>query len=374
MDKIQEDGKSIAYRLGNLLKGSNEFLGVAIGIFTSIVFILSQLDKIDGIGNKELLIAMDLLNILVLAIALVSIKSSALGIAGNEISKLKKHLFLNDEIQVGKIRERSNELVRQLVYCIRWFSIILGMFYLLQLITDITLSGLDGEIQETLKNTESILDLISSSMYHKVESSKYLTIEIFTNATNLFSAAYLFLAFQVLFLITIDDDNKTWRLKSYVPFSIALVITIANVILFFCGINNNKLSNISHAVRLAGGVYNGLAMLLLFSRFIAMEYFFQKAKKNWQRNFYFYGIVIVLPLYVIAQPMYGVFNATETGESAVLFKSIVFLVCFWGKLFFLLFIYTMLKKKWIHTYLFVGLTQKDTLSNISKDLEDVDDL
>jgi hypothetical protein len=72
--------------------------------------------------------------------------------------------------------------------------------------------------------------------------------------------------------------------------------------------------------------------------------------------------------------MYGVFNAVEIGESAVLFKSIVFLICFWGKLVFFLFLYTMLNKRWIHTYLFLAVSQKDTISNISKALKDVEDL
>jgi hypothetical protein len=105
-----------------------------------------------------------------------------------------------------------------------------------------------------------------------------------------------------------------------------------------------------------------------------MEYFFKNSSNWWQRNFYFYGTIIVLPLYVVAQPLYGLFNAIEIGKSPELFKSVVFLICFWGKLVFLLFIFTMLTKKWIHSYLFMVLSQEETLLKISKDLRDVEDL
>lgn len=363
-------------RISKWIKNSNELLGLIVGIVTSVIFLLSKFGKIESIGEEQLLLGVDFLNIAVLVIALTSIKAVELGIADNEIGKLKQRLPLNNEAELETLRGRVNELVKQLVYCVRWFAIILGMFYLLQVITDFTLSRLEDEIKITLnhESSTSIIELMAGNLPCKVEAAKYLALEIFTNATNLFSASYLFLAFQVLFLVTIDTDNKTWRLKSYIPVSIAVAITIANVIVFLVGLNGNTLSNLSHMIRLMGGIYNGLAMLLLFSRFISMEYFFQNSAQSWQRNFYFYGTVIGLPLYVIAQPMYGVFNAVEIGESAVLFKSLVFLVCFWGKLVFLLFIFTMLKKRWIHTYIFIALTQKDTLSHISKDLGDVDDL
>jgi hypothetical protein len=354
------------------IKVSNELLGLVVGIITSITFILTKIRAIQ-LDDLQLLLSVDILNIVVLAIALIAIKSTVLNINSKEFHKFIKHLNLATEEEGHRILTRVNELINQLVYSIRWFIIILGTFYLLQLFVDTTQEPYEN-LKHTISSNFSILQLLGNGIKNGVTSSGYLTLEILTNATNLFSASYLFLAFQVLFLVTIDDDNKTWRLKSYIPISIAFFIMLCNIVFFIIGFFGAYLSSISHIIRLIGGIYNGIAMLLLFSRFISMEYFFQNSRKNWQRNFYFYGTIIILPLYVVAQPLYGLFNAVEVGQGASLFKSIVFLICFWGKLVFLLFVYTVLSKKWIHAYLFMVLSQKDTLTKISIDLNEVDDL
>jgi len=355
-----------------LLKNNDEVLGLFVGILTSLTFILTKVGQIH-LTDLELLVGVDILNIAVLAIALVSIKGVPLTIESMEFNKLISLLNLKTESDGKRILTRVNELIKQLVYSIKWFIIILSAFYLLQLFVDTTQQPYE-KLKETINSNYSILKLLSKGAENDISSSEFLFLEILTNSTNLFSGAYLFLAFQVLFLVTIEDDNKTWKLKKYVPLSIAFLITLANVAFFVTGFFGAHLSSVSHIIRLIGGIYNGIAMLLLFSRFISMEYFFQNSKKTWQRNFYFYGTVIALPLYVVAQPLYGLFNAVEVGEGATLFKSIVFLICFWGKLVFLLFVFAMLNKKWIHAYLFMVLSQQDTLTNISIDLSDVDDL
>jgi len=360
----------------SVLKENNELLGCIVGLITSFIFLGTQLNKIDGLDPIDLLKGIDLLNIFVILCALSAIKCVSLEIDGKEMSKLSTTLALSGK-EGESITLRVNEIVRQLVYCVRWFALILGLFYLLQLFTDATITQDEKDIKYTLSGSYNVIELIQSELPFKIHAIRYLVTETFTNAANLFSAAYLFLAFQVLFLVTVDKDNRTWRMKGWIPMSVAMLIMVANILFFLDGDSLNSrttLANISHMIRLTGGIYNGLAMLLLFSRFISMEYFFQNSSRSWQRNFYFYGTVIGLPLYVLAQPMYGIFNAVEIGESAVLFKSFVFLVCFWGKLVFFLFIFTMLDKKWIHAYLFISLTQRDTVSKVSKSLKEVEDL
>ncbi|HEY5771005.1 MAG TPA: hypothetical protein VIS75_00200 [Chitinophagaceae bacterium] len=359
--------------ISQFLKDNDELLGVIIGIFTSVTFIWKQAGGLKSLENRDFLAIIDLLNIGVLFLALLAIKNVPLTIASKEFQKLSNRLGLKTDSEGVKIQERVNELARQLVYCIRWFAIILGMFYLLQLYGDTTQDPYEN-LKATINSNSSLLELLANGDAISLSSAEFLGIEIFTNATNLFSASYLFIAFQVLFLVTLQKDNKTWILKSYLPISIAVLLTIANIVFFISGFFDVKLSHISHFIRLLGGIYNGVAMLLLFSRFISMEYFFQNSRQNWQRNFYFFGTIIFLPMYVVAQPLYGLFNAVEIGQSAILFKSIVFLVCFWGKLVFLLFVYTMLNKRWIHAYLFMVVSQKDTLKDISTDLNDVADL
>ena len=364
------------------LKSGNEILGILIGIATSVTLILKQFNY-SILADDQFLIAVDILNIFVLLLALSYIQPTALSIEASEFSKLKRHLKLNAEDDYKAISIRVNSLIKQLVSCIRWFIIILGFFYMLQLFTDYQPVKYKCDetskecVEEVIKdkNNPDMVYLLSSECKNPfcLQSAKYLSVEILTNSTNLFSASYLFIAFQVLFLVTLEDDNKTWKLKSYISIAVALLITGLNILCFIWGIKGESLLTISHIMRLAGGVYNGMAMFLLFSRFISMEYFFKSSNSGWQRNFYLYGTVVVLPLYVISQPLYGLFNAVEIGKSPELFKAIVFLICFWGKLVFLLFIFTMLTKKWIHSYLFMVLSQKDSLLNISRDLSDVDD-
>lgn len=352
---------------------SKEILATIIGISAAIVTILTQVKDLgDFIDKKSVLIGIDILNIIILAIALFSIKAVKLNIHAKEYVSLKKLLIFSSKEKPEDILERVNNIVKQLVDCIFWFLIILGIFYALQCLMDITTEY--ETFKEVIKASKSILHLLSYENSHCLNAAKYTTLEFFTNSTNLFSAAYLILAFQVLFLVTLENDNKTWKLKKSIPFAIAVIITIANAVFFAAGFLNVDLASISHIMRLIGGIYNGVAMFLLFSRFIAMEFFFQNSKNNWQKNFYFFGIVFILPMYVVAQPLYGLFNALEVTISAEIFKTIVFLVCFWGKLVFVLFLYTMLTKKWIHSYLFLVLSQKDSLTQISLELADVDDL
>lgn len=368
--------KPLSDRIKKFWNEGTELIAVITGIVSTIFVLLNNLGKVNDY-KPEILVGIDLLNIVVLLIALVSIKPIRLEInKGDELKKLKSHLLLNDESVIEDTRNRVNAIVRQLIYCIYWFSVILILFYLVQIYIDLQLTESDQNIKKALVNSNDLFQLITGKSQHKAEAAKFISVEVITNALNVLSAAFLFIAFQVLFVVTIDSDNKTWQLKwiGILPISIAFTIIGANILMVLCGANGQNLSHLSHVIRLIGGIFNGVAMFLLFSRFISMEYFFQRSKQKWQRNFYFYGTIIGLPLYVMAQPLYGLFNAVEFSADAAIFKSFVFLVCFWGKVVFLLFIFTMVNKKWMHSYLFIVLTQKDTVSRLSKELNDVQDL
>jgi len=351
------------------LKKNGELLGLIVGIISSIIYILNTVFKIQLINNNQLVMGFEVLNLLVLLIALLSIKDYELSVTHKEVMKLKELLSINNNDDINTILQRVNGLVKQLMYCVRWFAIILGIFYLLQLFIDFTHLSYDSTIDKMPDNIgKGLWDLFQSVGNKFIGNAKYLSVEVLTNVTNLFSAAFLFLAFQVLFSVTLEPDNKTWRLKSYKPNSIAILIITANILFIINGIPGVALSDVDVVIGLACGIYNGVAMLLLFSRFISMEYFFQHSSAQWQRTFYLYGTVIVLPLYVVAQPLYGLL------DKDTLFKSIVFLICFWGKLVFLLFIFTMLKKRWMQSYLFMAISQKDTLRKISDDIGGVENL
>ena len=147
---------------------------------------------------------------------------------------------------------------------------------------------IDGrDTNNVLKECYSWTEVMAASQVHSktglLNSSvaRFLLDDFLSNTFNLISAAFLFIGFQVLYMATLGSDNRTSLINYFVPFSIAALIIMWNIISVFIGFEHN-IANINlyvstHMVRLAGGIYNGVAMSLLFSRFIAMEYFFKEA-------------------------------------------------------------------------------------------------
>ncbi|MEM6718675.1 MAG: hypothetical protein AAF611_05155 [Bacteroidota bacterium] len=355
------------------LKKNDEFLGTLVAIITSLLFIYNTFSQASPIGKSNFLIITDILNLVVLFVALFAIRNQKLTIESAEFTELLPILNCTEEVVKGK-QERINELIFQLIKSIKWFILVLSGFYFLQLFLDYTLIENTDTIIKSMENKKTMYDLFSvSSTITEAESldaASFLSLEFLMNTTNLFSAALLFTAFQVLFVKTIRDDNKTWNINNQIPLAVAIAITILNLVVYFVplGYDLNVKSNV---IRLLGGLYNGIAMTLLFSRFISMEFFFQKATKSFERNFYFYGITFFLPLYIVVQPMYGLFYSLDS-DTTILFKSVIFLSCFFGKMVFLFFVFTMINKKWIHAYLLVSLTSNRTIELIAEKIKDVD--
>ncbi len=363
-------------RIVKFLKQNDEILGIIVGIITSVAVIIKTIDK-TNLQNLNINLLTDAINIGILILALIFIKGIPLYVSEAENAKICKNFKLTKESFNAKV-VRTNSLINQLASSIRWFALILLGFYCLQFFMDISLMDKYDAFEKSLLENKSIFELLKSTPQNTqwnldLLAAKFLGIEILTNAANLFSATFLFTAFLVLFGITLESDNKTWQIKNQIPMSIAIAITLINIVFFIVGIDFFNLKETSTSIRLLGGLYNGIAMALLFSRFISMEYYFQHSKRNFERAFYYYGITIGLPLYVVVQPLYALFNAVDL-EAASIFKSIVFLICFWGKLVFLFFMYTMLNKKWVHSYILLNLIENENLEKLSIDLDDVDQL
>lgn len=360
----------------NFLKQNDEILGIIVGIITSLAVIIKTVDK-SNLQNININLLTDGINIGILILALIFIKGKPLFVKDSEAKKICTNFNLSPKKFNSKII-RTNSLINQLSSAVRWFAIVLLVFYCLQFFMDFSLMDRYNDFESSLKENNSILELLKQEPKNlqwnlDLYAAKFLGIEILTNSANLFSATFLFTAFLVLFSVTLESDNKTWQIKNQIPMFIAIVITVLNVVFFIVGIEVFNLKETSTSIRLLGGLYNGIAMALLFSRFISMEYYFQHSTRNFERAFYYYGITIGLPLYVVVQPLYALFNAVDL-EAAAIFKSIVFLICFWGKLVFLFFIYTMLNKKWIHSYILLNLIENDNLEKLSIELEDVEKL
>jgi len=224
----------------------------------------------------------------------------------------------------------------------------------------------------TLERRNNLIE----SMYSRHEDDlldrfamRYLVVEFVENAFNLFSAAFLFIAFQVLFIVTLSKDNAVSQINYWLPFSIAGAILLINFLGIMIGIGVMPLSSISHLVRLLSGVFNGVGMMLLFARFISIEFFYTK-KSGFKRGFYYVGTIFILPLYATAQPLYGIFDLDDKDiGNALLLKAVILLICFIGKLFLFLFIMLILENEWLHKYFYWILLERDSMDNVAATIE-----
>lgn len=179
---------------------------------------------------------------------------------------------------------------------------------------------------------------------------------------NFISSVFLYLAFKVLYDQTLDESNR--RIVYYVDaLFFSLVYICAYLIISF------KMGSPPvwvHNLSLLSGVFNGLAMGLLFGRFISMEFVFKYQEKIKLNSFLSLGTVFILPLYVLAQPLFGSFEINSFGDPKI-FANVVFFICLIGKVFFLYLYYYFLSKKLLHLYLHL-------ISSRPKVLKDLDDI
>ena len=101
---------------------------------------------------------------------------------------------------------------------------------------------------------------------------------------------------------------------------------------------------------------NGVAMALLFGKYVSMEHRIISRKSEQKYKFISWGIVYILPVYAVIQPLFGSFEITSFGNSDN-FRNFVFFVCLLGKMFFLIVTYIFLKEKYIHLYLHLVITK-----------------
>jgi len=121
----------------------------------------------------------------------------------------------------------------------------------------------------------------------------------------------------------------------------------------------------SNIMQLIIGSLNGLTMALLFGRYVSIDHALQnidkkidedkekkpeieeaKDKKEYS-EYIKWGIIIILPVYALAQPLFGSFEIDAFG-SPMNFQNIVFFICFVGKTFFLYITWKFIDKRWMH--------------------------
>ncbi len=181
-----------------------------------------------------------------------------------------------------------------------------------------------------------------------------------TNLFNFLSSVFIYLSFKVLYYKTLDEENRS---NHY--FMDALIFTVMLVFIYLLftrtqvlGLDSHETTKLTNNFSLLIGILNGLAMGLLFARFISMEYVLTNAwdldvngNPNINAKKYIRGLMVfLLPLYATVQPIFGNFQIAEMGNPAI-HKNIVFLICLLGKIFFLSVYYYYAHKRWIHAFM-----------------------
>lgn len=207
---------------------------------------------------------------------------------------------------------------------------------------------------------------------------------IATNLTNFSNALFILLAFSVFYIKTVDDSSEEDTAKKlpnahYVSTLYwAIPVTMFVIYTFFfllysvplIGNSSNYDNILLNRFDLFVGLANGLTMTLLFGKYVSIEqslnetrmfnrvfeHVFHPFSKMQYRTIISAGIVFILPIYALAQPLFGSFKIAAFG-SAEYFQTGVYAACLLGKICFLHLTYILISKKLFHLY-FYGVTAK----------------
>jgi len=287
----------------------------------------------ENLTKANFLIITEVVNLLVLVLGCIFLKSEKLEFSDSQIPifaeqlKVIDHNFRTANANI----ERVNTIVNSIVANTNYFIFSLIVFYIFNMLASLG----------TLKSIEN----------HDLQ---FPFTEFIINASNMISGSFIFLNFIILYRNTFDR-NKTGR--NY--YSGTLLFTFFYLFVYFIALlftrsgSPQLTENINMTFKLVCGLYNGFAMGLLFGRFTSMEFYLKEinVNKNWlSKLIYNYGIVYVLSFYGLAQTMFGVMDMPQM-PYLVDFKSVIFLVSFVGKSFFLILLYQYINSRYLHVYL-----------------------
>jgi hypothetical protein len=226
---------------------------------------------------------------------------------------------------------RVNRLVNQLNNNICWYALCLMIVYALYIIDyDYEFNG------------------------NKLIHPNHNYFKILADIFNYLSSVFLYISFLVLYNETLDQDNRpNYSNNRY--FRILILLSLLYLGFYaFLGVNATDKILINR-LSLFAGMANGLAMVLLFARYISMDHTVQHIKGVGYSNYISDGMIYLLPVYAIVQPLFGTFQIEAFGDK-IKFANSVFFFCLIGKMFFLFVTYLFIKKKLIHLYLHIVAT------------------
>jgi hypothetical protein len=249
--------------------------------------------------------------------------------------------------------ERANELVKQFNRHIRGYILFLIVVYFFY------------TIQFSLERFLNIQDVEGLRTRYALFS---LPFKVIVDIANFLSAISVYLAFKVLYDLTLDPTtNKPNAYKSgAIIFSICYIalysiFITASLIEITNKQNQNQeiagwLPVITHWFSLVAGILNGIVMALLFGRYVSMEHRIISRNPENKYAFISWGIVYILPVYAVIQPLFGSFNISSFGDPDK-FRNFVFFVCLVGKVFFLIVTYIFIRERFIHLYMHLVITK-----------------
>lgn len=221
---------------------------------------------------------------------------------------------------------------------------------------------------------------------------------VITNLINLLGALFVQLGFSVLYNKTLeihkhptaelknrpkpDNDDHSRETSEPVTYysslywAIPLLLFVPYTLVFvtlsvtYMGGDDLEVHHFLNIFDLVAGSANGLAMSLLFGRFVSIEQSIGKTrlfKTVFEDIFYpfssipykvlvSFGIIFVLPIYALAQPLFGALKINAFGDPDT-FETVVYAVCLVGKICFLHLTYIFVSKRLLHLYLY-GLVSK----------------
>ncbi len=252
----------------------------------------------------------------------------------DDTESLKKKFSDTFSVRATFSNNRVNILVRQLHNHILLYAFFLILVYLLYLVEKVY------------------------SIHHPGDQSYISYFKIGQDVFNFFSSVFVYLGFKVLYNQTLDERNKPIVYYLDAVFFILLYLTV--YILVVAGGLQFSIDAKNHLINLFGlvsGVFNGLAMALLFGRFVSMEHVLMNMQKVNTNSMLALGALFILPTYAIVQPLFGSFKIDAFGDPEM-FANFVFFVCLIGKGFFL-FLYTYyLRRKYLHLYLHLIISRR----------------
>jgi hypothetical protein len=247
-----------------------------------------------------------------------------------------------------------------------------------------TLKGFEKQVDDLVRQYLWIMRLFAFSLVlvyvsiiftpivtQDLENRRISNFALLTNIFNFLEGIIVFLAFRVLYSKTLDKKGKDfWVIPSGLALLYIIIFIYSSWRLNWAEPQKYFL-NISDLI--AGSV-NGLAMFLLFGRYVSLEQSLRETDlfKNAFRDLFkplplfeteksytravSFAIIFLLPFYALAQPLFGSLNIDLYGN-AIGFQTTVYAICLVGKICFFHLTYLLIRKQLLHLYLY-GLIAK----------------